>query len=144
VVGRLRAIRRRSERAGAGERFSVLIVDDDRELAETLRAVVRSAAPDAEVALAGDGEAALASLHKRVPALLLLDLDMPRMNGLELCMALRGAGLASACRIVSVTGSLGPKDRELLRQLGVADYVAKTPSLPRALVDIVKDARTRR
>lgn len=136
VLARLRQLR------GAGrERFSVLIVDDDRDMAETLRALVRSAAPDAEVAIARDGEAALVSLRRRVPALLLLDLDMPRMNGLELCMALRGAELASACRIVSVTGSMRPKDRELLRQLGVADYVPKTPSLPRALTELVKDAR---
>jgi serine/threonine-protein kinase len=142
VLARLKRVRGRGERgAGRRDRFSVLIVDDDRELAETLRAVVREAAPEAEVAIAGDGEAALASLSRRAPTMLLLDLDMPRMNGLELCMALRGAGLAGACRIVSVTGELRAKDRELLRQLGVADYVAKSPSLTRALGDIIKDAR---
>ncbi|MCU1282592.1 MAG: Serine/threonine-protein kinase PknA [bacterium] len=144
VLGRLRAIRARGERLGWRDALSVLIVDDDRDLAETLRAVIRSAAPDAEVTLAPDGEAAFTSLLKNVPTLLLLDLNMPRMNGLELCMTLRGSGLASSCRIVSIAGDLRPKDRELLRQLGVTDYVAKTPSLPRALVEIVKDVRRRR
>jgi len=143
VLGRLRAIRARGERNGWRDIFSVLVVDDDRELAETLKQVVRTAVPDAEVTIAPDGEAALASLLKNVPSLLLLDLNMPRMNGLELCMTLRGSGLASTCRIVSITGELRPKDRELLKQLGVADYVPKTPSLPRALVELVKDARRR-
>jgi eukaryotic-like serine/threonine-protein kinase len=143
VLARLRAVRARGERLGWRDGFSVLIVDDDRELAETLRAVVRGAVPEAEVSIAANGEAALASLIKNVPTLILLDLNMPRMNGLELCMTLRGSGLASTCRIVSITGELRPKDRELLRQLGVADYVPKTPALPRALVEIVNDARRR-
>jgi len=121
----------------------VLIVDDDREFAETMRALVRAAVPDADVEVARDGEAALAALKKQTPTVMLLDLAMPRMNGLELCMTLRGAGLAGSCRIVSITGELRPKDRELLTKLGVADYVPKSPSLPRALVEIVKDARRR-
>jgi serine/threonine-protein kinase len=144
VLGRLRAVRARGERTGWRDGFTVLVVDDDRELAETLREVVRAAVPEAEVTIAADGEAALASLVKNVPSLLLLDLNMPRMNGLELCMTLRGAGLAGNCRIVSIAGELRPKDRELLTRMGVADYVPKSPSLPRALVAIVKDARRAR
>jgi eukaryotic-like serine/threonine-protein kinase len=143
VLGRLRAIRTRGERMGWRDAFSVLIVDDDRELAETVRAVIRAAVPDAEVTIARDGEAAFASLMRSVPSLLLLDLNMPRMNGLELCMTLRGSELASSCRIISIAGDLRPRDRELLRQLGVADHVPKTPGMPRALVEIVKDARRR-
>jgi len=143
ALARLRAVRARGERHGWRDGFSVLIVDDDRELAETLRAVVRGAAPDAKVTIAGDGEAALASLLDSVPTVLLLDLNMPRMNGLELCMTLRGSGVASSCRIVSITGDLRPKDRELLQKLGVADYVPKSPALARALVEIIHDARRR-
>jgi CheY-like chemotaxis protein len=105
--------------------------------------VVRGAAPDAKVTIAADGEAALASLIESVPTVLLLDLNMPRMNGLELCMTLRGSGVASSCRIVSITGDLRPKDRELLNQLGVADYVPKSPALARALGEIIHDARRR-
>src|SRR5439155_22558839 len=73
VLGRLRAIRARGERRGWRDRFSVLIVDDDRELAESLRAVIRANVSDAEITIARDGEAALASLLKNVPTLLLLD-----------------------------------------------------------------------
>jgi serine/threonine-protein kinase len=143
VLGRLRALRTRLERGPARGRFTVLIVDDDRDFAETMRAIVRAALPDADVNVARDGEAALASLTKRTPAVMLLDMNMPRMNGLELCMTLRGSELASSCRIISIAGDLRPRDRELLRQLGVADHVPKSPGLPRALVEIVKDARRR-
>ncbi len=143
VLGRLRAIRARGERSGWRDGFSVLIVDDDRELAESLRATIRSAVPDAEITIARDGEAAFASLLRNVPTMLLLDLNMPRMNGLELAMTLRGSGLAQSCRIVSIAAELGARDRELLRELGVVDYVPKTPALPRALVEIVHDTRRR-
>ncbi|MCA1663552.1 MAG: protein kinase [Myxococcales bacterium] len=143
VLARLRAVRARGERHGWRDGFSVLIVDDDRELAETLRAVVRGVAPDAKVSIAADGEAALASVKQSAPTVLLLDLNMPRMNGLELCMALRGSGVASSCRIVSITGHLRPKDRELLQKLGVADYVPKSPALARTLAEIIQDARRR-
>jgi eukaryotic-like serine/threonine-protein kinase len=137
VLGRLRALKTRHERRPPPKRLSVLIVDDDRELAETLSHVVRATVSDAEVTVAPDGEAAFASLLKNMPELLLLDLGMPRMNGLELCMTLRGSGLGRRCRIVAMTGEARARDRELLRQLGVTDCLQKGPSLPRTLIDIV-------
>jgi serine/threonine protein kinase len=143
VLGRLRSLRVRDERRPTHERFTVLIVDDDRDFAETMRAVVRVAVPDADVTVANDGEAALASLIKRVPTVMLLDLNMPRMNGLELCMTLRGSGLATTCEIVSVNGSATPKDRELLKQLGVRENINKTPALSHTIVELMKTSKRR-
>jgi serine/threonine-protein kinase len=143
VLGRLRALRTRLERGPARGRFTVLIVDDDRDFAETMRAIVRAALPDADVNVARDGEAALASLTKRTPAVMLLDMNMPRMNGLELCMALRGAGLAAECEIISVNGAVTTKDRELLFSLGVRQTLTKTPTISRTIVDLMKTSRRR-
>jgi CheY-like chemotaxis protein len=143
VLGRLRALRSRLERGRVRGRFTVLIVDDDRDFAETMRAIVRAAVPDVDVSVARDGEAALASMAKRVPTVMLLDLNMPRMNGLELCMALRGTGLAAECEIISVNGAVTSKDRELLMRLGVRQSLTKTPSLSRTIVELVKTSRRR-
>jgi eukaryotic-like serine/threonine-protein kinase len=143
VVGRLRSVLTRHERGRARERFTVLIVDDDRDFAETMRAIVRAAVPDADVNVARDGEAALASLTRRVPTVMLLDLNMPRMNGLELCMALRGSGLAAECEIISVNGAVTPKDRQLLQHLGVRQTLTKTPTISRTIVDLVKTSKRR-
>jgi serine/threonine-protein kinase len=142
VLGRLRAQRARDERR-PGDKFSVLIVDDDPEFAESMRATVRAALPDAEVTIARDGEAAFASLLKQVPTVMLLDLNMPRMNGLELCMTLRGSGLASKCHIVSMSAPTNAKDRELLDQFGVRDVFTKDRFLPRSVVDLVTSTKRR-
>ncbi|MCU1282856.1 MAG: Serine/threonine-protein kinase PknA [bacterium] len=143
VLGRLRALRARLERGRARGKFTVLIVDDDRDFAETMRAIVRAAVPDAEVSVARDGEAALASMTKQTPTVMLLDMNMPRMNGLELCMALRGSGLAAECEIISVNGAVTTKDRELLMRLGVRQTLTKTPSLSRTIVDLMQTSRRR-
>jgi CheY-like chemotaxis protein len=143
VLGRLRATRVRLERAGVRDKFTVLIVDDDGDFAETMRMLVRAAVPDAAVEVARDGEAALEALKKRAPTVMLLDLKMPRMNGVELCMALRGAGLAAECEIISVNGAMTPKDRELLLHLGVRQSLTKTPAISRTIVDLMKSSRRR-
>ncbi len=143
VVGRLRAIRARLERNRGRDKFTVLIVDDDRDFAETMRALVRAAVPDADVDVARDGEAALATVRRQTPTVMLLDLNMPRMNGVELCMALRGAGLAADCEIISVNGAATTSDRDLLMRLGVRQTVTKTPMISRAIVDLMKTSRRR-
>ncbi|MCU1278559.1 MAG: hypothetical protein JWM53_2105 [bacterium] len=143
VLGRFRAIRTRQERGRARDKFTVLIVDDDRDFAETMRAIVRAAVPDADVRVARDGQAALASVAKQVPTVMLLDLNMPRMNGLELCMALRGSGLAAECEIISVNGAATAKDRQLLEHLGVRQTLTKTPAISRAIVDLMQTSKRR-
>jgi eukaryotic-like serine/threonine-protein kinase len=143
VLGRLRALRQRSERGRARAKFTVLIVDDDRDFAESMRAVVRAAVPDAEVSVARDGQAALVRLAKEVPTVMLLDLNMPRMNGVELCMALRGSGLAAGCEIISVNGAASAQDRQLLEHLGVRQTLTKTPAITRAIVDLMQTSRRR-
>ena len=143
VLGRLRALRTRQERGRIRQKFTVLIVDDDADFAETMRALVRAALPDADVSVARDGQAALSCVSKQVPTVMLLDLNMPRMNGLELCMAMRGAGLAADCEIISVNGAATAKDRELLQQLGVRQTLTKTPMLSRTVVDLMKTSQRR-
>ena len=121
----------------------VLVVDDDEDMRAALTLYVRSAVPDAEVEAIGDGRAALKAVRKRVPDLLLLDLDLPDMNGIELSMMLRGMELGSACMIVSVSGRATKADVELLQQLGVRS-LEKGPALMKDLVELVQRMRPAR
>ncbi|UCF47388.1 MAG: protein kinase, partial [Myxococcales bacterium] len=73
---------------------SVLIVDDDVDLAKILTFYVRQIVGSSDIRVAHDGEEALAEVQKEEPDVMLLDLHMPRMNGVELCMQLKGEGLA--------------------------------------------------
>jgi hypothetical protein len=58
-------------------------------------------------------------------------------------VALRGAGLAAECEIISVNGAVTTKDRELLFSLGVRQTLTKTPTISRTIVDLMKTSRRR-
>jgi serine/threonine-protein kinase len=145
ALWQLRAVRKTLETsaAAAPRRFSVLVVDDDEDMRAALTLYVRSAVPDAEVEAIGDGRSAVKSVRKRVPDLLLLDLDLPDINGIEVCMLLRGMQLGSACMIVSVSGRATKADVELLQQLGVRT-LEKGPALMKELVELVQRMRPAR
>ncbi|QRP46941.1 response regulator transcription factor [Amycolatopsis sp. FDAARGOS 1241] len=105
----------------------VLVVDDD----ETVRDVVRRYLEVAgfTVDVAGDGAAGLALFAERVPDLVVLDVMMPGLNGLEVCRRLRQV---SQVPIVMLT-ALGEEENRIAGlQLGADDYVTK-PFSPKEL-----------
>ncbi len=142
AVWALRAIRARLVQT-APRPFAVLIVDDDQDMRSALTLYVRAVAPDAEIETAGDGGLAVRSVRRRLPDLLLLDLDLPDINGIEVCMFLRGMQLGDACVIVSVTGRASPGDVELLHQLGVR-ALEKGPRLMDEVTELVHKMRSAR
>jgi eukaryotic-like serine/threonine-protein kinase len=142
VLWQLRALRARVGLQGETHPFSALIVDDDEDMRRALALYVRAAAPDAEIETTGDGRQAVRSVRRRVPDLLLLDLDLPGINGIEVCMLLRGMQLGDACLIVSVSGRATRADVELLQQLGVQS-LDKGPELMTRLAEIVERIRPR-
>jgi serine/threonine-protein kinase len=139
VAGRLRAIGAR--RASPPEQLSVLIVDDDPAMVLLLEAIVREAQPAADVRTAGDGEAALHAFREKPAHLLLLDLQLPGMSGIDLCLQLRGSGSRSAdkCRIVPVSGTAEKHDLRLLLQLGLTTFIDKGADLPQRVMAVVGD-----
>jgi eukaryotic-like serine/threonine-protein kinase len=140
AVWALRALRGRLGDGGALRPLSVLIVDDDADMRAALSLYVRAAAPDAEVESTEGGRQALRSVRRRVPDLLLLDLDLPDINGIEVCMLLRGMQLGDGCMIVSVSGRATRADVELLQQLGVQS-LEKGPGLMTEMVQLVQQLR---
>jgi len=143
AVWQMRAVRSRIAAGGGVRPFAVLIVDDDADMREALALYVRAAAPDAEIETIGDGKHAIRSVRRRVPDLLLLDLDLPDINGVEVCMLLRGMQLGDGCMIVSVSGRATRADIDLLQQLGVRS-LEKGPSLMSQLDALVHSMRPKR
>jgi two-component system, OmpR family, response regulator len=106
----------------------VLIVDDDPHIREVLKfAFAKSGVETAE---AGDGEEALALIGRDPPDLVVLDINMPRMDGLEVCRRLRASGELPILFLSSRDDEL---DRVLGIELGADDYVVK-PFSPREMV----------
>src|SRR5215210_2497205 len=85
---------------------------------------------------AADGEETLDIARREHPDLILLDVNMPRRNGLEVCRLLKGSEATSTIRIVMLTASSSDADRARGRAVGADDYFVK-PFSPVALLNKV-------
>jgi len=106
----------------------ILVVDDDPTVSDVVRRYLEHAG--LTVTLAADGSAALACFDRERPDLVVLDLMLPGIDGLEVCRRLRAQ--AGAVPIVMLTARGDEADRVLGLQLGADDYVTK-PFSPREL-----------
>jgi DNA-binding response OmpR family regulator len=107
----------------------VLVVDDDRTVSDVVRRYLERAGY--QVTQAGDGAAALAAVARDQPDLVVLDLMLPQIDGLEVCRRLRAD--PHGVPIVMLTALGEEADRVLGLQVGADDYVTK-PFSPRELV----------
>ncbi len=98
----------------------ILIIDDEAQIRRTLRATL---VPQGyEVEDVSGGEEALEVLGERKPDLVLLDLNMPGMSGLETCRAIREQ---SDVAIIVLTVRDGEKDKVMVLDAGADDYITK-------------------
>ncbi len=120
--------------------LKVLVVEDDDDIARVLGFYVKQLTGlDTEVKRACDGEEAIAALRTYEPDLMLLDLHMPKMNGIEVCMQVRGERLAPACKIVSVSAGAQKHDLQLLHQLGMHHFIQKGSDLRRGIEQVMRE-----
>ena len=118
--------------------LDVLIVEDDDGIARVLRLHMRQLlGDDIHVRRAEDGVEALELIRERQPNVMLLDLHMPRMNGIEVCMHVRGERLADHMMIVAVSAAVQEHDIQLLHQLGMHHFVKKDGDIKQQLWDAV-------
>ena len=110
----------------------LLMIEDDARLASMVSEYLRQGG--FEVAHALDGASGLAALQQTPPALVVLDLMLPDMDGLEICRRIRalGGGLART-PILMLTAKGDPMDRVIGLEVGADDYLAK-PFEPRELL----------
>ena len=110
----------------------ILVVEDEMQIARTLRDYLEVAGFD--VTVVGDGSAALASARGDRPDLVVLDLGLPGMDGLDVARELRRT---SATPIVMLTARGEESDRIVGLELGAYDYLVK-PFSPKELVARVR------
>ncbi len=113
---------------------SVLVADDDRELRGLLSQLLRW--EDYRVEVVGDGVAALERIARLQPDVAVLDVMMPRMDGLTVAEHVREADPTPG--IVFVTALTQPGTRQVARRLGAAAFITK-PFDPRELIDSVRE-----
>ena len=103
----------------------ILIVEDETPIAETLAFNLKR--EGYEVAVVGDGRVGLETIMRTHPDLVILDLMLPGLDGIEVCRRARAAGLATP--IIMLTARGGEADRVLGLEIGADDYVTKPFSL---------------
>lgn len=121
---------------------NVLLVDDRMADLEVARLLLFDI-PQLRCNLftAQDGGEALAALHEKSPIdLMLLDINMPEVNGLELLERMRGEDALKQVTVVMCTGSTYNKDMETARALGAAGYLVKPVSFE-MLQSVIANAR---
>jgi signal transduction histidine kinase/ActR/RegA family two-component response regulator len=117
-------------RAALPAALRILVVDDNVDAAEMLAALLEGRGHDVHVAF--DGTSALAQVRDSVPDVVLLDIEMPGMSGLEVARALRSDPRCDGARIIAVSGYGQARDCERSRAAGFDVHMVK-PVQPETL-----------
>ena len=122
------------------EEARILFVDDDPILREF--AQVNLASDAVEIDVAGDGIEGLQALAARPYDLVLVDLDMPRMDGFEVARQVRRDERLAGLPIVMISSRTGTKHTERAHELGVSRFLGK-PFQENELLDVIDELVTR-
>ena len=119
----LDVVRRTLQQASFQRECTILVVDDSR----TIQRIVQRGLCEAGfgVEIADNGQAALDRLAKRTPDLILSDIDMPVMNGSELCEAVRGDSFLEGVPFVVMSANNDRGTMKRMLQRGAAAYITK-------------------
>ena len=120
---------------------TILIVEDDEDIQQLVGYNLAKAG--FQVLYAENGEQALASVKRELPDLMVLDIMLPSLNGLEVCKILRKDPQTKALPIIMLTAKGEENDVTAGLDLGADDYITK-PFSPKILVSRIKAALRRR
>ncbi len=118
-------------------RQTVLIIDDDTDFRRLIGAVLEGSGW--RVLLAEDGASGIELARKHVPQAVICDLMMPRVNGFQVCRALRQTEALRRCRIIVVSGKRFDTDRKEALDAG-ADAFATKPVTSQKIIDLLAEA----
>lgn len=114
---------------------TILLIEDDKNILELVKYNLEQ--EGFRVLTASKGNAGLETALKERPALIVLDLMLPEINGLEICKILKRNGKTLAIPIIMLTAKGAESDKVVGLELGADDYITK-PFSPRELVARVK------
>ena len=120
----------------------VLVVEDERDIADLIKHTLERAG-DIDVEIAASGDTALKAASDNPPDLILLDLNLPVLSGLEVCRLLRGRTSTKHIPIIMLTARSSENDRVVGLDVGADDYITK-PFSTRELAARVRAALRRR
>jgi len=115
-------------RVSGATRTHVLVVDDEQDIAGLIKHSLERGG-DIEVEIVGTGDEALKAVTDRTPDLIVLDLNLPVLSGLEVCRILRARTTTARVPIIMLTARTSESDRVTGLDVGADDYMTKPFSL---------------
>jgi DNA-binding response OmpR family regulator len=109
-------------------RTQVLVVDDEHDIAGLIKHSLERGG-DIDVDIVGTGDEALKAVNERTPDLIVLDLNLPVLSGLEVCRILRARASTARVPIIMLTARTSESDRVTGLDVGADDYITKPFSL---------------
>jgi DNA-binding response OmpR family regulator len=119
-----------AKKAPSGPRKKILLVDDDREIVESMRIALDASGFDTLVAR--DGNQGLAMVERENPDLVILDMMMPKRSGFLVLEKLRRTRPVPM-RVIMITANEGSRHKAYAEMLGVDDYIRKPFAMDRLL-----------
>jgi eukaryotic-like serine/threonine-protein kinase len=107
----------------------ILVAEDDPDFRELIELVLRRSFPEADIECVADGNSAIEAFDRHVPSVVILDLHMPKLDGVTATTLLRAKPSAGSVPIIIMTASGGPKEWELLSSLGADRFLVKPINL---------------
>jgi len=115
----------------------ILIVEDDPLMARLYEKVFKFEGYEVDVAL--NGRLGLEKVHAGKPTLIVLDIMMPEMNGLEVLDKLKADPDTKSIPVVVLTNLAGGQDAEAALTKGAVKYIVKSEYEPKAIVNMIKE-----
>ena len=103
--------------------YKLLLADDSITIQKVVELIL--AEEDFEIRTAGNGEEALSVIQSFGPDIVLADIEMPKMNGYQLCEKIKQDPSTSSIPVILLTGAFEPVDEELAKQVQADDYIIK-------------------
>ncbi|HEY9080076.1 response regulator transcription factor [Magnetovibrio sp.] len=103
--------------------YSVLVVEDEPNIVLSLQFIMKRSGH--EVRIAEDGEAALLAMKEKTPDVVLLDIMLPKRDGLSVCEAVRANPDWAGVKILVLSAKSRESDKERALSLGADDYITK-------------------
>lgn len=123
-------------REAEGAAIRIFVVEDNPGDIQLLRMALRAAGLDCELIVASDGREALDFVQQRgkyastpPPDLAILDLNLPKNDGLEILEAIRANAAFHKVPVAVLSSSSSPRERARVERYGIARFIAKPPDL---------------
>ena len=115
----------------------ILLVEDDIEVLELYKRIFTLEKFD--LLTAADGEQGLKTAFAEKPALVLLDIMMPKMDGFQVLLRLKSSPETKDIPVIILTNLAGVKEAESCLYIGAQKYLVKSETEPKQVVDVVKE-----